>query len=418
MSNASRSYDVIVLGATGFTGKLTAKHIASHLPTDLRWAVSGRSGPKLSSLVDELKKLNPDRTQPEIEVANLTPEDLNSLVKKAKVLINTVGPYHLYSSPVVEACANNGTHYLDVTGEWPWTKEMIQRYHALAKSTGAIMISQIGVESAPSDLITYALASLIRKTCNSPTGEVIATVHEMKANPSGGSLATVLTVSDSFSGAEIANASSGDWSSSPVPHPNRTPSTPFSSIRRMLYNVRMSPELGVLTTGFAGGVNRAIVQRTWGLLDEGKYYGPNFIYHEYSTVRNRLVGALVHLAITLGMVALAFPPFRWVMRKLVLAPGQGPNEEAAKHELFDFRAVAVADQDASKPRKALGCLRHEGGIYELTGMFLAEAAMVLLEHESLVKNLGGGYLTPAMLGRPFIDRLTDAGLYIHTEMLP
>ena len=107
-------YDFVLLGATGYTGKYTAEHITTHLPTDLKWAVAGRSATKLKALIDEIRPLNPDRLPPSLEVTTLSPEDLDSLATKTRLLINTVGPFCLYSSPVVEACAKNGTHYLDV----------------------------------------------------------------------------------------------------------------------------------------------------------------------------------------------------------------------------------------------------------------------------------------------------------------
>lgn len=104
----------MLLGATGYTGKYCAEHIVTHLPTNLKWAIAGRSTSKLSTLLDDIKILNPDRLHPGIEVASLTTEDLNALVRKTQVLISTVGPYYRYSTLVVEACAKNGTHYLDV----------------------------------------------------------------------------------------------------------------------------------------------------------------------------------------------------------------------------------------------------------------------------------------------------------------
>src|SRR5271155_402193 len=109
-----RPYDITLLGANGYAGTLTAEHITSHMPTNLRWAVAGRSASKLQTLLDELRKLNPDRVLPDVLPVQLTPQELDDLVKKTTVLLNCVGPYHLYSTPVVEACVNNRTHYLDV----------------------------------------------------------------------------------------------------------------------------------------------------------------------------------------------------------------------------------------------------------------------------------------------------------------
>ncbi len=130
MSSKNKEYELVLFGATGYTGTLCAEHITTHLPTDLRWAVAGRSTNKLSALVQELKSLNPDRLQPrkyeplspvmggssrtDVETAELSKVDLTNLARKTRLIINTVGPYHMYGTPVVEACANNGTHYLDV----------------------------------------------------------------------------------------------------------------------------------------------------------------------------------------------------------------------------------------------------------------------------------------------------------------
>ncbi|KAL9129068.1 MAG: hypothetical protein Q9217_002375 [Psora testacea] len=412
---SSKTYDLIVFGATGYTGKLTAEHISAHLPTDLKWAIAGRSESKLSGIASELKTLNPDRIQPAIEVAALVPAELDTMVKKTKVLINTVGPYHLYSTPVVEACAKNGTHYLDVTGESPWVLDMIRKYHEIAKASGAIIIPEIGIESSPSDLLTWALVSRIRKQCQIGTKEVTASLHEMNSMPSGGSLATLLTTFDDFSMQQIVDAGSGNWSSSPIPGPKATSST---SLATRLFGVRSIPNLGTVTTSLNAGPNVAVVQRSWGLLAGGSYYGPKFQFREYVTVRNRLVGAAVHIALAIGMMALALSPVRWLLKKLVYAPGQGPSKETTAKDSIEYRAVATADQDVPNPRQAFGICRYDGGVYYLTGVFLAEASMVLLKDDGLVKRLGGGLLTPAMLGQHFIDRLTKAGLVLETEMLP
>ena len=119
MASSSRSYEVVVFGATGFTGKYTCEHIVSNLPTDLKWAVAGRSAEKLQQLVKELQSAYPDRLAPEVETASLDKSSLKKLAAKTKVLISTVGPYHLYGEAAVAACAESGTHYLDVTGESP-----------------------------------------------------------------------------------------------------------------------------------------------------------------------------------------------------------------------------------------------------------------------------------------------------------
>ena len=138
-------------------------------------------------------------------------------------------------------------------------------------------------------------------------------------------------------------------------------------------------------------------------------------------VRNRLVGAGLHLALTLGTLALLLPPVRWLLRKVIFAPGQGASKAVTAKDSLEFRAVATADEregmTGTPPRRAFGRFRYEGGVYHLTGVFLAEAAMVLLEDEGLVKRLGGGLFTPAMLGKGFVDRMVRAGVVLETCML-
>lgn len=177
------------------------------------------------------------------------------------------------------------------------------------------------------------------------------------------------------------------------------------------------PELGVLTTSLFGGTNAAIVQRSWGLLDGGRLYGPKFTYEEYLKVRNRAFGAGVHLAVSLLTLIVMLPLFRGLAKWFVYAPGEGRSKESTKNELVEYRAIGTADLDSSTRKRALARFRYDGGIYYLTGLLLAEAAMVILENDDLTDKLGGGVLTPAMLGQPFIDRLRSAGVVIETEMV-
>jgi short subunit dehydrogenase-like uncharacterized protein len=105
---------------------------------------------------------------------------LSALAKKTRVLITTVGPYALYGEHAFKACAENGTHYLDVTGEVAYVADMINKYESTAKASGSIMIPQIGIDSAPADLVTWKLVDMIRRKFSTPTAEVIVSVHELR----------------------------------------------------------------------------------------------------------------------------------------------------------------------------------------------------------------------------------------------
>ena len=339
--------------------------------------------------------------------------DLNTLARKTRLLINTVGPYHIHSSPVVEACAKNGTHYLDVTGESPWVLDMIVKYHEIAKANHAIIIPEIGIESAPSDLLAFALVNMIRKELSVGTKEVIASVHDLKGTPSGGTLATILTIMDRYSLKQIRE-SSGSWATSPIPGPKLQSSQSWNG---KLLGIRSVPGLGTLATSISAAPNIAVVQRSWGLFDGGKLYGSKFQYNEYMRVRNSVVGIAINCALAFAGLALILPPIRWLAKKFLYAPGEGADKEATRHEYLEFHAVATADQDGLNPRRAFAKLRWDGSLYHFTGVCLAEAAMVLLNDEKLLQRLDGGLLTPAILGQPFIDRMKNAGLVFEVEMM-
>lgn len=333
------------------------------------------------------------------------------LSKKTTVLISTVGPYAKYGEHAFKACAENGTHYLDVTGEVPWVAKMIKKYEATAKANGSIMIPQIGIESAPADLITWSLTSLIRKELSAPTREVVVSLHELVGTPSGGTLATILDFLDSSTLQEI-QAASRPYALSPIPGPKVQCN---KSLAEKILGVRSVPDLGTLTTSLGGAADKPIVQRSWGLLDGA--YGPNFLFSEYMRTRNYFTGVLLHIAFTLAPLLLIFKPVRMLIKKFVTAPGEGPDKNAQKKERVEYRAVATADLGAGLMKRAYSRAQYNGGMYYLTGVLLAEGALTILKDESKAKEMGGGVLTSATLGQNFVNRLGDSGFKIETKML-
>ncbi|KAL6241555.1 hypothetical protein RBB50_011578 [Rhinocladiella similis] len=425
---AKRQYDIILLGATGYTGKLTAEYITSSLPTSIKWAVAGRNQSKLQSLVKDLKSINSTRTAPDVvTVANLTAPEMATLAKKTRVLLNTVGPYYLYSTPVVEACAQTGTHYVDVTGETPWVREVITKYEAAAKKSGAIIIPESGVESAPSDLVAYIATRLVRKVWDCGVMDVVASVHELKSSgPSGGTLATGLGLLDHYSGKVIKEcmnpfclspARLKPYTKDTLYPPNPEPNTYARTGMQKLTGVWSYPRLGNLVTSISAKPNEAIVHRSAGLTPY--FYGFNFSYEEYMAVGSPLVGVLINFALVLLTLFLAFPPTRAIMKMFAKhKPGSGPTKESTKGDALELRAIAVAEQLAKQPRKALATFRFEGGLYQLTAILLAEAAVVLLTKEEEIKKAhGAGFLTPSCLGDDYLDRLDKANVKIGVQQI-
>ncbi|KAH3479128.1 hypothetical protein KXW89_008153 [Aspergillus fumigatus] len=385
---SEKEFDLVLVGPTGYTGRLCAEHIVKNLPTNLKWALAGRSVQKIEVIAKELKTLNPDRAAPEILAVQLNRQELEPLVQRTKVIINCVGPYHLYSTPVVEACANHGTHYVDATGETPWIREIIEKYHDVAKSNGAIIIPSVGVESAPADILAWSVVKRVREDLSSDTKEVIGAIEEMKSSgPSGGTLNTVLTIFDSLF---------------LLRHPQIHGPLRFGRLRVP----QECPQRATYIT---------IVHRSSTLMPE--FYGPLFYFRQFVKVRNALVGIIFHYAFIIGLCLLTLPPVRALVRQFVYAAGQGPRKEDSVNDRVEYRAVATADQKTAAPQRVFGKFKYEGSMYALTGLLLAEAAMVILEETERVKKVSRcGIVTPATLGQPFVDRLEKVGCHLETQV--
>lgn len=231
--------------------------------------------------------------------------------------------------------------------------------------------------------------------------------------PSGGSLLTLVSILGHYPLSVISKAHQS-WALSPIAgrKPEREP------LIRKIFGVHSIPELsdGVLTNGPASDLNRAITERTWSLLDGGELYGKNFRYREYATVRNSFRGVLLHWGLAIGGALLLLPPFRWLVKKLIYQPGEGPSRDSTERDHVENRALAVADCELS--RRAFARFRFEGSAYDLTGVLMSEAAIVILRNsETAAHKIGGGILTPATLGQPYIDRLQKAGIVMEATML-
>lgn len=223
---------------------------------------------------------------------------------------------------------------------------MISKYENVAKQTGSMLFPQIGVESSPADLMAWSAAKHNREHFSSETGQVVMCVHRLSSVPSGGTLASVLSFFDIFTLREIAEGFK-PYALSPVPNPKANPQRP--SLWTILTGVRTVPHLGILTTFIGGNTDKAIVDRTWGLLSQTpskkeEFYGPNFSFSEHIKVSNWLYGMLIHWAIGLsGFFLATIPPLRALVKKFVYAPGSGPDREDAKKDEIEYRAVATPD---------------------------------------------------------------------------
>ncbi|KAI1485076.1 Saccharopine dehydrogenase-domain-containing protein [Biscogniauxia mediterranea] len=405
----SRKYDLVLVGATGYTGTLTAEHIALHLPTNLRWAIAARSATKLEALAERLKELNPDRLQPAIEVA--TPDDkvqFHALIADAKVCLSVV-LYSRIGEAVIEACIENGTDYVDCAGGPAEIKGWIDNYHEKAQAAGVILIHCCGIFSGPHDLLAFLAARRLAEAYSETTKEVIVSGSEIPADLSGGSVESIMHKASMDP--RVVREVEEPWALSPVR--GTQASTPAN-----IFGIRTDPRLGVMAACSIGGVqNRSHVHRTWGLLQgtsaAAAYgYGPNFQYTEYQAVPSALAGALKVLAARLLQAALGLVFLRRLARRYLPASGEGPAPEAAKR--YSVRIEAVAEGPA---HRAYAAFAYPQGPYPVTALFLAHAGASLLYHRRLLGQLTGGCLTPAFLGDDLARRVQGAGATIETSLL-
>ncbi|KAF2651570.1 hypothetical protein K491DRAFT_637145 [Lophiostoma macrostomum CBS 122681] len=425
MSSTERQYELVLLGATGYTGKLVAEWITTHLPGDINWAVAGRNTNKLQKVVSELKELNPNRQQPAIETVEQKKDQLDTLARKTRLLITTVGPFLLHGEPVLAACAENGTHYLDSTGEIPWYYDMVAKYDAVAKRNGAIIIPQCGMDSVPSDIMSFVISRHIRETYNAGTLSAILTLYSVKAGISGGTASTAIEIFSNYSLKHLGT-SMKPYSISPVRPTNPSP-RPTSSLFYRLLGLVNVPELGgAQTVGLMASVDACLVHRSWGLYEDiaktrsqpELAYGTRFRFTEYMRAKSLIFGALFKLGYAFAGLLLAFPPSRWVLapflkRFVIPAPGEGPSKEEMKNEFLHYRILGTADTE--KKEKALAKWYCAYGGYGLTGLTLAAAADLFLRGDidaTEAGKSGGGILTPATLGEPFVEKLKAFGVKI------
>jgi short subunit dehydrogenase-like uncharacterized protein len=157
---SERKYDIVLYGATGFTGGLVAEYLASHQESEkIKWAIAGRSIPKLEAVRNRIITKYPSASKIDLIVADSSnPAQLNDMCANAKILVTTVGPYAFYGEPLVKACVENGTHYLDITGEPEFVKEILHKYDDQAKANNALIISCCGFDSIPADAGAYFLS--------------------------------------------------------------------------------------------------------------------------------------------------------------------------------------------------------------------------------------------------------------------
>jgi short subunit dehydrogenase-like uncharacterized protein len=400
-----RDYDIVLFGATGFTGRLAAEYLAAHAPAGLSWAIAGRNA-------DRLAGMQGATGAPGVIVADSTdPGSIDRMVGSARIVASTAGPFAVYSDPVVDACVRHGTDYVDITGETGWVRTLIDRFHDRAATAGTKLIPFCGFDSVPSDLgVAYAIRE-VAEMYSRPTARVSG-AFIIRGGLNGGTLATMLLGAERGGGSGfgdplLLNPADARTKAARARQPDRTA-------------VRHDADLGTWTMPFVmAGINTRVVRRSAALAAQwGDPYGPEFVYEEAAETRRRSRA----YARTAGLAGLAgllrFRPGRSLLRRLGPDPGEGPSAESRARGFMRARFVATADDG----RKVLATVRADGdpgNAITVTALIEAALALAVSRNDLPGGPDRGGVLTPATgLGRVLEDRLRAAGFSFVAEPLP
>jgi saccharopine dehydrogenase (NAD+, L-glutamate forming) len=377
-----RPYDVVLLGATGFAGKLTADYLARAAPPDARWALAGRNADKLAAVRDSL----PD-TRPTVDVltADVTDEkSLREVAEQTRVLATTVGPYVRYGDGVVAACAASGTDYLDLTGEPEFIDTSYVRHHRTALDTGARLVHAAGFDSIPHDLgALFTVEQLPSDVPITVSGYVRA-----NATVSGGTLHSAVTA---FSRPRQSLAAARERKSLEPRPTDRSARAAGGRPHRDPTQHGWAVPLPTVDPQIVARSGRALAR-----------YGPDFRYSHYASLPNLplAVGAPVGVALLFGLAQI--PPARRAILSR-LSPGDGPSAAKRAKSWFTVTFVGTAGGERVVTRVSGG----DPG-YDETAKMLAESALCLAFDE--LPATSGQVTTAAAMGDPLIERLTKAGM--------
>lgn len=406
----SRSFDLVLFGATGFTGKLVAQYLAEHAPPRVRIALAGRS-------LEKLQAVRATLTGPAAQWALLQADsgDAQSLARVAEqtaVIITTVGPYAKLGLPLVEACAAAGTQYVDLTGEPQFIRQSIDRFDAKARETGARIVHCCGYDSIPSDLGVWVLHErLLQRGKGETLGTTTLVVEASKGGFSGGTLASVLNVVDeAMADPALRKVLADPYGLSPA-----RAAEPQLGRERIQVGLHFDPFLQRWTAPFLmEATNAQVVRRSNALL--GYAYGRSFRYRETVGFSRGPGGMLKAFALTaamgLGAAVLANGVTRGVALRFLPKQGEGPSEETMRTGGFRVRVFAETSSGERFNSLVVG-LKDPG--YAETAKMLSESALALVLDAPRLPARAGVLTPAAAMGGVLRDRLVAAGMTFAVE---
>eukprot|EP00600_Ochromonadales_sp_CCMP1393_P014239 CAMPEP_0175004228 /NCGR_PEP_ID=MMETSP0005-20121125/4651_1 /TAXON_ID=420556 /ORGANISM="Ochromonas sp., Strain CCMP1393" /LENGTH=491 /DNA_ID=CAMNT_0016259359 /DNA_START=77 /DNA_END=1552 /DNA_ORIENTATION=- len=400
-----RAYDIIVYGATGFTGKMAALYLAKRYGSgSVRWAIAGRRMAALERVREELRGANKDLKDVPLIIADSSNlQSLMDMAKQTRCVVTTAGPFDKYGTFLVASCASQGTHYCDITGETDWVRKMVDRYDDVAKQSSSRIVSFCGHDCIPWDLLVLELSQRLKKK-----GDTIASISfydEINSAPSGGTMATVFHAL----GNRVKYTSQLGFDPL-LKSPSGTQST-NKLVSKTQSVLGYSSEFQAWVGPFVMAMVMANCVRRSNALNN---YSSRLVYKEAAVYPSFMAGYVNFLGMVLLGTVLMCPPLSWLLRQtpLIPAPGQGPSEADMDAGFLKVTGLATGANGESV-RGSLYFPTDPG--YRDTARMLVEAGLALaLESEKI--RVGGGIWTPAACqGDVLMQRLLNTGSSLHVE---
>ena len=395
MSLDKREFDIIIWGASGFTGRLVAEYLSqNYSPNELKWAIAGRDGNKLNKIRNQYL----DEKIPIIIADSFDEISLKKMTKRTKVICTTVGPYAKYGSLLVKSCVSSKTHYCDLAGEAQWIRKMIDLHHKDAKDNNVRIVNSCGFDSIPSDLGVY----YIHKNISKKNLSIRMRVTGAKGTYSGGTYASMQNIiKEAFKDREVRKSLTNPYGLNPVGQQDGLDKRDLRSVK---YDKRIKSWISPF---LMAGINTRIVRRSNALSNFS--YGKEFTYDEAVMTGKGFKGRLNGIFLSIPLMFLAAKPgsfFNKIFNIISPKPGQGPNKKERENGYFSLRFF-VFQKDGNKSIFKVTGDRDPG--YGSTSKMLAESA-VCLAKDRLEENYG--VLTPSYaMGDSILDRLvSNAGL--------
>jgi short subunit dehydrogenase-like uncharacterized protein len=417
MGAPQREFDVVLYGATGFVGKLTADYLAK-AGGDARIALAGRSQDKLLAVRESLG--DGAQAWPVLTADASQPSTLNAMAARTQVVVTTVGPYIRYGLPLVAACAAAGTDYADLTGEPMFVRESIDLHHKQAIDTGARIVHSCGFDSIPSDLTVFALHRRAERDGTGQLGDTNMVVRAFAGGVSGGTVASMIELLRTASSDPEARRLMNDPYTL-TPDRGAEPEMGGQPDVRWRRGGEIAPELeGYWVGAFVmAAANTRIVRRSNALLDYA--YGRRFEYAEQMSMGRSLAAPVAAALATAGnaaTMALGSRYFNRLPTKLVERiapkPGTGPSERAREQGHYTVETYTTTGTGVRY--KATMSQKGDPG-YKATSVLLGESGLALALDRDRLSELRG-VLTPASaMGDVLTTRLHAAGVTLETSQL-